>query len=507
MISLRGVLVAFVCILAALAIRAPLAPKRLYNEDSVTLARAVDHYDPRHLYPQPPGYPLFILQSKILRAVSGGVERAFYAGVVLATAVALAALIALSRAMFGTWIFGAALLLINPIFLFTGMTSPLRIYLAAISTVVALFCWRAWKGDARSAWIASVALGIGSGYRPELLALLAPLWTVSVWRAMRSWKKSLGPALLLAAIAAVWIGFLFSRFPDLHAFRETFSKYVEDQTRDTSVVFGATETSWIRMLFRVVMWNGTAIFGWIALWPLARSGDRERTRGSAPLWFIALWIVPSIVFHALIHVEDPDQTLSTIPAFCILGGAVLAEFCRRHRDVAALGLASAAAVNLALFIAPFPLRPQRTFYKPAVDALWQMSYTETHNVREHTDAMLAALAPFAHDDRTLVIWSRSQVTWRALSFYDPHLRFCLLMDDRHAGTRPHAAFWRDLNLNERYFGAPATVPLGDAERIVWVVGPLSPIRPLMGAGFEPIGNGVWHSKAAAMNIPGYRLVW
>jgi len=157
---LRWVLLALLCLLAALAIRAPLRPQRLYNEDSVTLARAVDHYDPRHLFPQPPGYPLFILQSKIVRAIAGDVERTFYIGVVAATAAALFALIALSKSMFGTWIFPAILLAINPVFIFTGMTSPLRIYLAAISLVVAVFCWRAWNGDARSEWLGAVALGI-----------------------------------------------------------------------------------------------------------------------------------------------------------------------------------------------------------------------------------------------------------------------------------------------------------------------------------------------------------
>lgn len=198
-----------------MAIREPLRPHRLYNEDSVTLARAVDHYDPRHLFPQPPGYPLFIAQSKIFRAAIGDVERTFYAGVVFATAIALYATIALAQSIFETWIFAAMLLLVNPVFLFTGMTSPIRIYLAAISTLVALFCRRAWNGDSRSSWFAAIALGVGSGYRPELLALLFPLFAVSVWRS----KRWLGPALLLAAISAVWIGFLFSRFPDLHAFR------------------------------------------------------------------------------------------------------------------------------------------------------------------------------------------------------------------------------------------------------------------------------------------------
>jgi hypothetical protein len=488
--------IALLCLIAALAIRVPLRPHRLYNEDSVTLARAVDHYDPRHLFPQPPGYPLFIVQSKIVRTVTGGVERAFFIGVVLATAVALAATMELSRSMFQTWFFAMLLMLVNPIFLFTGMTSPIRIFLAAISTLTALFCWRAWNGDARSSWIAAIALGIGSGYRPELLALLFPLFAISVWRSKNFWR----PSILLALIASLWIGFLLSRFPDLRAFLETFTKYATDQTQDTSVLFGSTDSGRILTLFRVAMWNGTAIFGWMALAPLARkvaSLDR--------ILFVALWIVPSIAFHALVHVEDPDQTLSTIPAFCIVGGAVVASFRERNRDVAFLGIAAVVAVNLALFLAPFPLSPIRTWYKPAVDALWQASYGETRDVRARTEAVMAAIQPLVESEKTLFIWNRSRANWRALSYYYPRARFCLLMDDRHAGTQPHAAFWRDLSLEDRHFGDPALVPLGDAERLVWILGPLSPLRGT--ATLAPLAEGVYQSRAAPMNIPGYRLVW
>lgn len=482
----------------------PSAPEHLFYEDSINFAQAVNRYDPRHLVPQPPGYPLFVLQAKVLRAITGSVERSFSTGVVLATALAFFFLLLLGREIFGGWLAaaaGALLLALNPVFIFTGFTSPIRVYLAAVSTVVAVCCWHAWNGDRRYAWAAAVALGLGSGYRPELLALLFPLWAVSVWRASGSVKRFAAVAAVLAAISALWIGSLLSRFPDLHAFRETFIKYLADQSRDTSPLYGAAAAGWVRMLFRVAMWNATAMVGWLVLAPLARP-----LFTGGVWWFVGLWVAPSMVFHALVHVEAADQTLATIPAFCLMGGAVLVSFYRRNRDVGAIGIAFAVAANLAVFLAPFPLRPLPAFYKPAVDALWQTSWRAQADVQAQSETVLAALRQFAHESGTLVMWNRSPVTWRALSYYLPDTTFCLLLDDRRTGNRPHAALWRNLELRERFFGDPPTVPLGDADGIVWVLGNLSPVRAALAHRLLPRAEGVYWTAAEPMELPGYRIV-
>jgi hypothetical protein len=496
------------CLIAAIALRVPAAPRYLYYEDSINFAQAVERYDPRHLVPQPPGYPIFVLQAKLLRALAGSVENAFLLGVIFATAIALFSLAMLARTATGEWMpafAAAALLAINPVFLYTGFTSPIRIYLAAVSLGVAWTCWLAWNGDRRAAYVGAIVLGIGSGYRPELLALLFPLWAVSSWRALRSARAWTTAAALLTFSAALWIGFLLSYFPDLPAFFETFRKYLTDQSRDLSAVFGAQgQGSWV-MILRTAIWNGIAIAAWVVLAPLARPSFRPG------LWsFVALWTVPALIFQAVVHLADPDQALATIPAFCLIGGVVLVSFFRRNRDVALLAAAFIVIFNLAILYAPFPLKPERAWYTPMVEALWYTSHARHVGVQERTDALLPALARDLPLGRSLVLWNRSLVTWRTLSYYFPNQTFCLLLDDTSTGNRRHAALWRGLELQERIFdqtGATSPViPLADSQYLLWVLGPTSPVRSAAAHRLDPRADGLYRSHALPLDIPGYRIV-
>ena len=52
--------------LLILLTRLPLAPGQLFIFDDVNLSYAMGHYDIRISQPQPPGYPLFVLEMRIL---------------------------------------------------------------------------------------------------------------------------------------------------------------------------------------------------------------------------------------------------------------------------------------------------------------------------------------------------------------------------------------------------------------------------------------------------------
>ena len=59
------------------------------------------------------------------------------------------------------------------------------------------------------------------------------------------------------------------------------------------------------MILRTAIWNGIAVAAWIVLAPLARPRFRPGLGN-----FVALWIVPALVFQAIVHLADPDQALA-----------------------------------------------------------------------------------------------------------------------------------------------------------------------------------------------------
>ena len=183
---------AAVCLLIACAVRIPLRPVHLFSEDCINFADALHRFDPQMWHPQPPGYPLFVLQSKLIHLFVPSVEITFLVGVIIATALALLVAVYLGRDMFGSWpagVIGAALLLVNPAFLYTGLTSTIRTYVAVVPLLCAYFCWQLWRGRSGYWWVAALALGLGSGYRPQMLALLGYGLAILSFSALRFHKR------------------------------------------------------------------------------------------------------------------------------------------------------------------------------------------------------------------------------------------------------------------------------------------------------------------------------
>jgi hypothetical protein len=509
---------AAVSLVTACALRIPLRPGHLFSEDCINFADAIHRFDPQMWHPQPPGYPLFVLQSKLIHLFVPSVELTFLVGVIIATAIALFMALLLGRDMFGSWAAGviaAALLLVNPAFIYTGLTSTIRAYVAVVPLVCAYFCWQLWRGKSAYWWAAALALGIGSGYRPQMLLLLFPLWAWSAWHAKRSVREFLAGLALVALSSGVWIYILLSRFQSLAKFWAIITLYLTNQSRNSSPLFSAPVDGWLRMLGFLIAWNGMAVAGWI----LFRFFAKPRAgRGAA--WFLALWIVPAVVFHATIHLAAPDQALITIAAFCVLGGGVLAALLEKSRSAGIAAVGFAVALNLVAFWHPISLYPfvkrvgieGNLLYmrKQITDGLWEMSWTCFRSVNVPSEQALKTFQQTlaGSPGKTFVIWNRSPVTWRKLAYYYPDQTYCLLHDQLHTDIYTvTAACWQGANFLRRYDGAPVRIPLAGASRIIWVLGESSPAKTALGARLQTVGpGGIYWTPAEPMEVPGYRFV-
>src|SRR5438128_5941072 len=189
--------------------------------DNVNLAFSLEKFDPRIHQPQPPGYPFFVFFTRMVNVVFHDAERTFIAVSLLVGAASLCAAYALAGKMFSHWAGAAAafLLLVNPVFWHATLDGPLRPNLALFSLLTAYCCWRCWNGEKRFAYWGAVALGVGSGFRPDLVAFLLPLWFLSSWAGTKSWRSVVQGAILLAAIICVWIGALLIAMGGFENFR------------------------------------------------------------------------------------------------------------------------------------------------------------------------------------------------------------------------------------------------------------------------------------------------
>lgn len=471
--------------------RLPFFPAHLYSFDSVNLALALEHFDPTLHQPQPPGYPLFVLEARLLNVLFGSAEQTFAALGLLISGLAVGMLYLVGKELFSPWagMVAAALLFVNPPFWFSSLSSPLRPHLALVSAVVAYFCWRAKRDERRPLYAASLALGVGGGSRPELYLLLLPLWIWAAWQT-RDRKAVVRGALLLAVSALVWAAVLIVASGGPQRLLAYFADYALVQTEYTSVVLDPS-TSWRRAVGRAVIWTGLGALPWIWTLPFA-----WKARGATPDWvrkavFLGLWFVPGWAFFLVVHIGDPDHTLGIVPPLCLLGGFSLVEAERRitrawipQLEERGLLVWLALVGNLVLFFGEMPL-PQRdaaaefrgltSLSDAALIGTYETSYARVRWVEQMADLNLKGINELkASTDRpVLLLWAwDGEPSWRKIGFYLPEDNLYVLEERGAPGVASaEARFYAGTRLVTRYTGPPPfrlSVPKG--ARLIWVAG-------------------------------------
>jgi hypothetical protein len=304
-----------------LGTRLPLAPNQLFTFDDVNLAYAMGHFDIRSSQPQPPGYPLFVLEMRVLSWLR--FHRVENILLTLALAGSVAALLLLTLAgnrIFGgqSGLYAALLLALNPVFWHSGVVSALRIQLAVASLAVALACWKAWQGDARWVRRSALVLGFAAGIRPEIGPLLLPLWAVSAWRARVSRQEFRAAFGLMAAAVLVWLlpAMLASGGPV--GYVKACLEYIADQATVTSGLFGSDH--WQTTFWHLIVWTfailPTCALPAVLAWQRGDGWGIQRAQWA----FLAVWFLPPFAFALFVHLEDPGQALGMTVVVALLGG-------------------------------------------------------------------------------------------------------------------------------------------------------------------------------------------
>src|SRR5258706_10849794 len=221
--------------------RWPLAPKKhLYHIDNVNFARALDDFKPALHQPQPPGDPLYVVLTKLLRVAAPRPEVLFPLSGVLGSVLAVVVMWRLGSALFGNTagIAATVLLALNPVFWLAGVANYVPGYLALGTVTIAWLvrqCWTAEPGRERLFFRASAAaLGFFAGFRPELGVLLLPLVASSVKIRKHPLREIVIAGLWLAATTMPWLAVTVYKSGGLVASYRLNSAYLAAQSSHTS---------------------------------------------------------------------------------------------------------------------------------------------------------------------------------------------------------------------------------------------------------------------------------
>jgi hypothetical protein len=451
--------------------------------DNVNLAFSLEKFDPRIHQPQPPGYPFFVAFGKIVNLVFRDPERTFVAISILVSALCLPVVFLLTRRMFTPWAGGAAtfLLLVNPVFWFSAFDGPLRPNLALFSLLTAYCCWRCWNGEKRFAMWGALALGVGSGFRPDLLAFLLPLWLISTWLGTKSFRTIAAAGAVLAAVVLIWTSATVIAVGGIQSFRETMVGYTVDQSQGESIVLGSGIGAWLRQVNRLVIWNILGVVTWVWTVPFYLKNRDPLPAIGSQAKFLFAWLVPGLIVQALVHVAAPGHTLFSIPAVCVVGGYVLSRV--RSRD---LMLASALVLNAILFLnflslpAEVPAAGQRgpSLMNAFLFASFESSLGWIRFADDVARTSLKEIEEFTPKDRPcLIITTDTYVSnwfmnWRIGRYYLPKRDFWILFS---RGSSNGVQRIRRDAVVETIESHSFKLPLLKGGRILWMVEPDSEV--------------------------------
>ncbi len=455
----------YVALLIALlaASRFALAPKYLYSFDNINFALALEDFNPAKHQPQPPGYPLFVgLQKLIHFAIPSVKYTQLVSGLVGSTA-AVVAIWYLGNLLFGGtvgWL-AAALLLFNPAFWLAGIGNHVRTFLAAGSIATAVCVWKAWNS---SRWVvpASLVLGIAAGFRPDLLLLLFPLWLSTL---IRHPFPKLAPVALTAAVIP-WVAVTIWKSGGAAGAR-VFTSYFQFHLSRSSALMGAGIATGATMGLVAVYWTflGALTWAWALPW------EWRKIQPNAAWRFLALWFLPSFLFHVLAQWGEPDLMLDIIPALCLAGGAVLGLLGRQTVLLAGV----VAALNALLFFVP-PYRLGR-----------EASY---RFVKSTGDSLTSAVESIRNSDYDLIVDYRRKATGHQLGYYYPAIP---ILNLDHDCSRAYLT-WHKRTWAPRIDGN--TIYLPRAQKIGWFNGE-GPLGPMATAETSPGGCRLAYTNRSA----------
>jgi 4-amino-4-deoxy-L-arabinose transferase-like glycosyltransferase len=344
--------------------RLPFREHMLHDWDSVNFSLALRKFDVIHHQPQPPGYILFVGLAKLASYLFRDPNTSF---VTLAIAFSVLSAVIFFRVAMRLYnnlqvaVVACVLLAASPLMWFEGEIASIYTAGCFAALLVALTSWDLLERPGRrEALISGVSFAIATALRPDQLLLMLPVWLFPFVR------KSSCRAYFLYSLAIFVPAYLSWYLPTAWSVGgiHTYSGLVSDEflrsVKGTSIFWGGGLKSVATSSAKVALALGTAV-GFFPLAVVAGRLIRRAAPGAGPgqatqrdqQLFLAAWIVPSLLFYALIHMGQQGYVLLCLPALLLAGTA---SFYKNvgQRPNAWWSLAGAVVVGNALLFLAFP---------------------------------------------------------------------------------------------------------------------------------------------------------
>ena len=334
---------AVIALLAVLVLlsRLPWLSGSLYDFDSIGFAEGVERFDVSAHSPHPPGYSLYIATGKLFRMALRDPNRSLVWVSVTASMITVGLMYALGRSLFSppAGLIAAGLLLVSPLFWTFGEVCAPYVFSALFSILIALLVRAGSRGRPRHFYFAAIAIGLGSGFRPEIALVMSPLWLYFLKDV--AWKDRLLCLLTCAGCFLLW-------FVPTVLLSGGWGPYLEAVRLQSA---GIWDQGFLINTAKVGAYGLWGLGGAVLLLPRCLGGVRALPGGT--LLFFALWGVPYLLLATLVSFGQPGMLLVFLPPVLLLLAGTLPPGAATGRPARVL-LAAVVCVGVLLFAgAPF----------------------------------------------------------------------------------------------------------------------------------------------------------
>lgn len=388
--------------------------KILYHWDSVNFAYAIREFNLAKEQPQPPGYIVYVWLSQALNLALHDAQTVMVVISIAASLGAVIAMYALGYTLYNrrvAWA-GALFLAVSPLFWFYNEIALPHSLDAFLVILIAIFLYRVSCGEQRFVLPAVILLAVAGGVRQQTLIFVGPVMLFAFRKI--GLKTFVTAGVVGAVVCLAWFVPLIEANGGLWQYLQVMNDFSNRFQTTTSVFMGAGWWGLARNLTKLTYYTG---YGWgvfalpaavmsvwlLPKWRSFRLNDRQL--------FLALWILPALIFYLFIHMGQQGLVFVFLPALILIGAAALDRLLKARTGafwLSALVLTVISA-SIFLFLPEYPFGEGRQRFL-------------TQQTIEHSDAYFLERFELIRKnyppDRTLIL----AANWHHVQFYLPEYK-------------------------------------------------------------------------------------